>query len=104
MNDKVTQPAGKSGLQVMSRMFTKMQPRDGGARREASARREVQAAVFIAHLSLALADPGEHVIGGLSRPSLSPPPATIRGWLELFIAVCTRACMPGTPGGHVESR
>ena len=44
-----------------------MQPWGGVARWGANgkARMEVQAAAFIAHLSLARADPGEHIIRGL---------------------------------------
>ena len=45
------------------------------------ARREVQAATFMAHLSLAQADPSKHIVGGPSSPNLNPPPVTRGGWL-----------------------
>lgn len=69
-----------SGLWVGNRTFKKMQPWGGLARWGANgkARMEVQAAAFIAHLSLARADPGEHIIRGLFSPNLRPLPA-VRG-------------------------
>lgn len=54
-NDKMTWPTGVSGLWVVDRMFKKMQPWGGVARWGANgkARMEVQAAAFLAQLSLA---------------------------------------------------
>ena len=40
----------------------------------------MQAAAFIAHLSLVLADPSEYIIGGLSGPNASRLPATRGVW------------------------
>lgn len=76
----MTWPTGVSGLWVVDRMFKKMQPWDGVAKWGANgkASMEVQAAAFLAQLSLARADPGENVIRGLFSPSLGPLPA-VRG-------------------------